>query len=159
MARRKREKRIARRKGETDLELLGRAAAVYVERCDLTGCWNWRGKIGKNGYGRIRIDKQDVLVHRFFCATLNGEFPADFQVDHLCRNRACVAPAHLEAVTHTVNWLRSDSVVRRKLDQVVCLHGHPLSGPNLYVDKRGHRGCKECNRRRTAEYQHRRKSA
>jgi hypothetical protein len=159
MAKRKRETRIARRKGETDLDLLGRLTIAYVEKSDLTGCWNWRGKIGKAGYGHIKIGGKDLLVHRFFCRTLNGEIPEDFQVDHLCGNRTCVAPAHLEAVTHTENWLRSDSAIRRQLDQVVCLHGHPLSGVNLYVDKRGHRDCRECRRRRSAEWNARRISA
>lgn len=73
-----------------------------------TPCWVWQGPVNFNGYGRTK----GQLAHRYFYKTHKGEIEGGNQIDHLCRNRACVNPEHLESVTQTENVRRG---VRVKL--------------------------------------------
>ncbi len=84
---------------------------ALVDKGEGAGCWLWRGAISSTGYGsfRKRIDRgivKTVNSHTFAYQALVGEVPAGKELDHLCRVRACVNPAHLEAVTHRVNAVR-----------------------------------------------------
>jgi len=110
-----------------------------------SGCWLWTGATNNHGYGQIRVDGQARYVHRLAYETFVAPIPNGFQIDHVCRNRRCVNPAHLEAVTQRVNILRGESPHARHARATHCVHGHPLSGKNLYVrpDGRG-RHCKRC---------------
>lgn len=104
------------------------------------GCWEWQGSIPggpHGGYGRCT----GGLAHRVAYEFCVGPIPADKELDHLCRNRACVRPDHLEPVTHRINMLRAPFARRP-----VCPRGHPLQAPNLYLTRTGTRQCKECRR-------------
>jgi hypothetical protein len=83
---------------------------VFVDR---RGCWIWTGKTTPNGYGSIwRSDKQRRQVaHRFYWESLVGPIPASLEADHLCRQRLCVNPAHLEMVTRRENQIRGTGFV------------------------------------------------
>lgn len=71
------------------------------------GCWNWTGAMLASGYGSLRVDNHAHVVHRFAWELLRGPIPDGLQVDHLCRNRRCCNPDHLEPVTQQENLRRA----------------------------------------------------
>ena len=111
------------------------------------GCWNWTGSGTKNGYGQFaKWHGKSAVAHRVAYELLVGEIPAGLTLDHLCRNTRCCNPAHLEVVTIRENVLRGDTIPARNIAKTHCMHGHELSGRNLYVRPDGRRQCRECKR-------------
>jgi hypothetical protein len=74
-------------------------------------CWVWTGRINKGGYGEFKHDGKKHKAHRWIWEAQNGVLPTEVVIDHLCRNRACVRPSHLEATTNEENTKRG--VLRR----------------------------------------------
>ena len=117
-----------------------------------SGCWNWLGCINRGGYGKLGM----LLAHRAMYELRVGPIPAGMQLDHLCRNRACVNPAHLEPVSPGENTHRG-YLARGIVPGQVCGKGHP--GPFAVRASGPRRGeiayCKVCRnawrRRRYAE--------
>lgn len=106
-----------------------------------SGCWSWVGYLNADGYGIW----EGMLASRKMFAMANGPIPKGRELDHLCRNRACINPAHLESVSHKENCLRGESFSARNAQKTHCKRGHEYSGANLYVHKGGRR-CLECDR-------------
>ncbi len=83
-----------------------------IEPCPTTGCWIWLGALHRNGYGNIRVGSMKDgtrghrVAHRALYEALVGPIPAGMELDHLCRVRSCVNPAHLEPVTRRENLRR-----------------------------------------------------
>lgn len=108
-----------------------------------TDCWNWRGYVDKGGYGRISLYGKQESAHRVFYALKIGPIPRGKakdipQIDHLCKNRRCCNPEHLELVSFKENILRGDSPSALHAKQVLCKRGHTLpTYPNYYRKNSG----------------------
>lgn len=117
------------------------------------GCWIWT-RAQNYGYGRWgkRDADQYRRAHVVIWETFNGPVPDGLELDHLCRVRCCVNPAHLEAVTHRENVARGESPSASLMKQTHCKHGHLLSGDNLYLapGRNGNysRICRECRKKK-----------
>ena len=129
---------------------------LYVERPDCgDGCWLWKGPVTA-GYSKAWFDGRSITGHRLMYTQFIAPVPRSLQLDHLCRNRLCVNPTHLEPVTSRENNLRNPrSMLSINSAKTRCLNGHALAGPNLYVDPRGRRQCKTCRRNAVYRYEKR----
>lgn len=118
------------------------------------GCWIWIGCRDGKGYGLFSSGESGLRAHRFSWEIHNRlPLPAGHEMDHLCKNRSCVNPAHLEAVTQYVNNMRSDSFTAINRRKTHCKRGHTLEGPTVELRHRVgqnwvERNCMICRRMR-----------
>jgi hypothetical protein len=112
------------------------------------GCWEWRGSIDENGYGRAWLPGVGKMsrAHRASWILHRGPIPAGLCIDHLCRNRSCVNPDHLEVVTLGENNRRGAGFSGRNAAKTHCKRGHEFTLENTRVDKLGRRRCRVCDR-------------
>jgi hypothetical protein len=105
-------------------------------------CLEWVGALNL-GYGWVSYQGKPQLAHRLAYEFAIGAIPEGLVIDHLCRNRKCINPAHLEAVTLAVNTRRAhpDYVTD---DMAVCPHGHPLEPGYVIPASNGSRRCARC---------------
>lgn len=113
---------------------------------DGAGCWQWRRKRDREGYGHIKLHGRDLLAHRASYEAFVGVIPAGLTLDHLCRQTGCVNPAHLEPVTNRENILRGNGVTAQAARKTHCPAGHPYDDANTWRGRRGERHCKTCRR-------------
>ena len=113
-------------------------------------CWLWTRHRQRSGYGSHWWNGQPALAHRVAYEIAVGPIPVGLEIDHLCRVRGCVNPAHLEAVTPRENALRSESFAGRNARATHCKHGHPFIPGNTRrrIGHNGHprRECLRCAR-------------
>lgn len=117
-----------------------------------SGCWVWSGAKDRWGYGQFGSNRRVVLAHRWSYEYFVGPIEKGLTLDHLCRNRGCVNPAHLQVVTMRENILRGECPPANHARKTHCKYGHPLSGKNLAVWSNGVRVCRTCRRRLDAQW-------
>jgi len=110
-------------------------------------CWLWTGAITSAGYGSIYAGNRRVAsAHRVTYEETFGPIPAGLQIDHLCRDRRCVNPWHLEPVTASENISRSPLRFDKYRSRTTCKNGHRIGPGDTYITPQGHRKCRACGR-------------
>ncbi len=119
-----------------------------------TGCWLYLGTKLFNYYTVFRKGKKLIRSHRWFYETFKGPIPDGLCLDHLCRVRECVNPAHLEPVTIAENKRRGMSPAAINARKTHCPFGHEYTPENTYMNSfTGGRSCKICVREKSRQYQ------
>lgn len=127
-------------------------------RIEPTGCWVWTGPLTTHGYGATNFQRRQVKAHQAAFRIWKGEVPAGMCIDHLCRNRACFNPDHLECVTVRENTLRGVGPSAVAATVTHCPSGHEYTEPNTYVSRKGQRVCRVCRATQNREYRARAKA-
>jgi hypothetical protein len=109
-----------------------------------TGCWEWQGSRSRSGYGRWRVGDKLQQAHRVLYEEFVGPIPDGLDLDHLCRNRACVNPGHMEPVTRQENCQRGLTGAHNAR-KTRCVNGHLFDEANTGT-YRGQRVCRACKR-------------
>lgn len=114
-----------------------------VERRGPDECWPWLASKAAverfGGYGQMKKHRKILLAHRVAYELLRGPIPSGLTIDHLCRNRSCVNPAHLEAVPIRENVLRGSGPTARNARKTHAKCGHPFD-----IQYGNKRYCKKC---------------
>lgn len=133
-----------------------------LSRLELTdqGCLIFTGRCDRHGYARvIGPNGQLGMAHRLMYELVVGPISAGKELDHLCRVRNCVNPAHLEPVTHRENTLRGFGVTATNARKTHCPQGHLLDDTNTYVYPGGNRKCRTCSAEQRQRYENRKRQA
>ena len=124
-----------------------------------SGCWEWNRALSTGGYGQCKWGGIVRRSHRLAYEVWRGPLTPGLQLDHLCRNRKCINPYHLEEVTAKVNNLRGVGPSARNAKKTHCPSGHAYSGENLvtYTRRNGNkwRVCRVCKRSSSLAYMRR----
>lgn len=133
-------------------------AEKFILRDPNSGCWLWDGALSIGGYALIGEPRRAhgyAYAHRAIYEAIVGPIPKGLFIDHKCRVRACVNPAHLEPVTHDEN-MRRGYILRPA--RTVCRNGHSLEGDGAYPSKTKVRLCRICNKAYHAEWRAKRRA-
>lgn len=106
-------------------------------------CWLWKMSVGSHGYGNAWDGITVRLSHRCAWELSNGRIPSGLTVDHLCRVRRCCNPSHLRLLSNLDNATDNGQSFKTH-----CPNDHPYDDINTYLDPKGHRRCRECERQR-----------
>lgn len=114
-----------------------------------TGCLNWTGPTVHNGYGRLQLSmaggkRTRIRAHRLAYELARGPIPAGMEVDHLCRNRRCCNPDHMEIVTREENIARGMAPHMVNARKTHCKRGHEFTAENTRINTKGQRVCRAC---------------
>ncbi len=123
-------------------------------------CWVWMGTLDNDGYGRITIFHKKYRCHRLAYTELRGPILPHLEIDHLCSNRACFNPNHLEQTTHQINCSRGKLGINN-YTKTKCVNGHLFDeGNTAYHKSHGRiiRTCKICKRESSKRYYYKHKS-
>jgi hypothetical protein len=135
------------------------AAVRFWAKVDKSGdCWEWLAATSRGGYGLFKANRETTTAyaHRIAYELMVGTIPEGLTIDHLCRNRRCVNPAHLEAVTRGVNTRRAYDA---RGPMTECSKGHAIEGYNALPRSDGRVRCRQCQRKTATEWQRRKTAA
>lgn len=124
-----------------------------VDKNGENGCWNWTAALTGSGYGNFHLGDRNSVAHRLSYLWLVGEVPDGLDLDHLCRNRKCVNPSHLEPVTRQENLLRGLTIPAEHASKTHCPNGHEFNKENTYITNNA-RHCRKCRRLTSNKYYH-----
>ena len=131
---------------------------IPAHRPELGQCWVWT-RATMEGYGAFYLEGRNVHAHIVSFTWEHGDIPEGYERDHLCRNRACVRPDHLEAVTHWTNVARGVSPHGLNAAKTKCRNGHGFTPENTRVNSKGQRVCITCARAACLRWYYRQKEA
>lgn len=130
---------------EWELHLISQLAPVGE-------CLEWQGYVEPKGYGTITRDRKSLRVHRCVYKIVKGKISKLKVLDHLCRNKICANPDHLEEVKSGVNVLRGQGLAAKNLLKTHCKWGHEFTKENSYSEpNKKQRRCRKCKAIRSAE--------
>jgi hypothetical protein len=132
--------------------------AYWLPEAPAGPCIPWEGSLRPDGYGRRCSGGRWRSAHRLAYMEQVGPIPDGLQIDHLCRNRACVNVGHMELVTQRENILRGLSPTAFHARKTHCPVGHPYDSENTYVARNGHRECRICRADAVRRHQARQKA-
>lgn len=115
-----------------------------IDFSSVNDCWEWNMAQNNKGYGSIRWNHQTKVAHRAVYELLVGDIPEGLTLDHLCLNKKCVNPNHLEPVANRENNARGNSRSAVNARKTHCLNGHEYNKLNTYINRSGGRWCKTC---------------
>lgn len=137
-------------------EKVNKSGPIPIARPELGPCWIWEGNIDYKGYGNIWFRGKHRKAHRVAYRAIVGKITKP-QLDHLCRVRGCVNPAHLEPVTNKENLARGRNACREKTH---CVNGHAFDAANTRIvtrkDRKKERHCRACSNAAVVRYKARR---
>ena len=107
-------------------------------------CWAWLGQITEKGYASFSVERKPYPAHRYAFEVMIGPIPDGLTLDHLCRNRGCVNPFHVEPVTNRVNVLRGIGPSAVNAIKETCARGHDNWRTSRRADGRTYRFCRTC---------------
>ena len=126
---------------------LAKAQGRFWNKVNKTdGCWLWTGS-KSSGYGTFGMNGKTMRAHRVAWQWLVKK-PIQGELDHLCKIKSCVNPAHLEDVSHAENTRRADNLGTGQLKKTHCPSGHEYNETNTYIYKNGCRYCRVCDKYR-----------
>jgi hypothetical protein len=120
-----------------------RVTGTQIDAGQTARCWEWTGRKNVGGYGSVSLNDREYPVHRVAYTILRGPIPDGLTLDHLCRNKACCNPAHLDPCTAVENAMRGDNPAAKNARKTHCAKGHELT---RRTDDKRRRQCPICTR-------------
>ena len=120
---------------------------------DENRCWVWVGAVDGRGYGNVKIGQKWFRTHRLSYLIFVEDLIKGLVIDHICRNKLCMNPNHLEQVTQQTNLHRGNTNINKR----ICKNGHPFDDKNTRYTSSGSRQCRRCHNIRQKRYDKQRK--